>query len=216
MHKAVFLIDIDNTLLDNDHIKEEIKRSLISVLGEGEALHFWHHHDEFREYKKLVDFPHIIHQYCAEKHKDTCELTLGRIFQNIEFQHALYPKAYEVLSHLKTLGKVVLFTEGDSVYQKMKVDKSGLAERADAVELYEHKLDHLSEIMKKYEGYKVIVIEDRADTLIKIKKQFPEIFAIEVCQGHYATADHKLHKALNMVVNSIGELLSLSNNTILI
>lgn len=36
----VFLIDVDNTLLDNDHIKEEIKKSLIRVLGENEANHF--------------------------------------------------------------------------------------------------------------------------------------------------------------------------------
>ena len=71
-------------------------------------------------------------------------------------------------------------------------------------------LDHLSEIMKKYEGYKVIVIEDRADTLIKIKKQFPKIFAIEVCQGHYATVDHKEHEALDMVIHSIARLLTLS------
>ncbi|MBI2443346.1 MAG: hypothetical protein HYV40_05595, partial [Candidatus Levybacteria bacterium] len=88
----------------------------------------------------------------------------------------------------------------------------GLAERADAVELYKHKLEHLSEIMKRYEGFTKIVIEDRADTLIKIKKQFPEIFVIEVCQGHYATVDHKLHKALDKTVNSIEELLSLQNN----
>lgn len=207
--RVVFFIDVDNTLLNNDHIKDEIRKSLMKILGENEAMHFWNHHDEFRKYKKLVDFPNIIHRYCAEKHKDTCELTLGRIFQNIEFQHALYPKAYQVLKHLKTLGKVVLFTEGDKVYQKMKIEKSGLAERVDEIILYEHKLEHLSEIMKRYEGFTIIVIEDRADTLIKIKQQFPKIIAIEVRQGHYATADHDLHKALDKTVNSIEELLSL-------
>lgn len=208
MQKITILVDLDNTLLNNDHVKEEIRKSLISVLGEQEAMHFWHHHDEFREYKKLVDFPNIIHQYCAEKHKDTCELTLGRIFQNIEFKHALYPHAYEVINHLKMLGKVVLFTEGDPIYQQMKIDKTGLKELVDEVVLFEHKLEHLTEVMKKYVGYKIVVIEDRADTLLKIKEKFPNIFTIEVCQGHYSTIDHREHKELDMKVDTISELLT--------
>jgi len=205
----LFFIDVDNTLLDNDHIKEEIKKSLTRVLGEDEANHFWHHHDDFRENKKLVDFPNIIHEYCAEKHKDTCDLTLSRIFRNIEFGHALYPKAIEVLKYLKTLGRIVIFTEGDSVYQKRKIEQSDLASFVDEIALYEHKLEHFRELTKKYEKYKIAVIEDKSDTLLKIKQQFPTIFTIEVCQGHYATTDHKEHSKLDMTINSISDLMNL-------
>ena len=207
---VVFFIDVDNTLLDNDHIKEEIKKSLIRVLGEDEANHFWHHHDDFRENKKLVDFPNIIHEYCAEKHKDTCDLTLSRIFGNIEFSHALYPKAIQVLKYLKTLGKVVIFTEGDSVYQKRKIEQSGLASFVDEIALYEHKLEHIGELIKRYKEYKIVIVEDKYDTLLRIKKQFPRIFTIEVCQGHYATTDHKKHSELDMTVDSISDLMTLS------
>lgn len=35
----VFFVDVDNTLLDNDHIKGEIKKSLIKALGQKEAKH---------------------------------------------------------------------------------------------------------------------------------------------------------------------------------
>jgi len=212
--RVVFFIDVDNTLLDNDHIKEEIKKSLIRVLGRDEANHFWHHHDDFREYKKLVDFPNIIYQYCAEKHKDTCDLTLSRIFGNIEFSHALYPRATEVLKYLKTLGKVVIFTEGDSVYQERKVEQSGLGKDVDEVLLYEHKLEHIGELIKKFEGYTIIFIEDRPDTLQKIKNQFPKVFTIEVCQGHYGNEDHKIHSSLDLTINSISELLHFSESNL--
>lgn len=208
--QIVFFIDVDNTLLNNDHIKEEIKNSLIKVLGEEEANHFWQHHDSFRQEKKLIDFPNIIREYCQEKHKNTCELTLGRIFQNIEFKHALYPQASDVIKHLKTIGKVVLFTEGDDVYQKMKLEKSGLSELSDGVELYKHKLDHLKEIVGKYKNHKAIFIEDRSDILQKIKKLLPEVFTIEVCQGHYATSDHREHEKLDKTIGSISELLKIS------
>ncbi|MBI2031034.1 MAG: HAD family hydrolase [Candidatus Levybacteria bacterium] len=209
--RVVIFIDVDNTLLNNDHIKDEIKKSLIRVLGNKEANHFWQHHEEFREYKKLVDFPNIIHEYCAEKHKNTCDLTLSRIFENIEFSHALYPKAIEVLKYLKTLGKVVIFTEGDSIYQRRKIEQSGLASFVDGITLYEHKLEHVGELTKKYEGYKIVIIEDKSDTLLKIKEQFPAIFAIEVCQGHYATIDHKEHSKLDMTVDSISDLMNFND-----
>lgn len=210
--RTVFYIDVDNTLLDNDHIKDEIKKSLIKVLGEREAIHFWQHHDEFRSQKKLVDFPNIIHAYCAEMHKDTCDLTLNRIFESIEFSHALYPEAINVIQHLKELGKVILFTEGDSVYQRRKLDQSGLAKMADGVELYEHKLEHLDEVLKKYGGNKIVFIDDRAESLSKIKNQFPEVFTVEVCQGHYAAVDHKIHETMDKVINSISELHTLKQS----
>ncbi len=212
--KVVFFIDVDNTLLDNDHVKEEIKKSLSRVLGEDETNHFWQHHDEFREYKNLVDFPTIIRQYCSEKHKDTCELVLSNIFDNINFAHALYPQAYEALQHLKTLGKVILFTEGDNVYQKKKIQKSGLEVFADDVLLFEHKWEHFAEIVKQYEGRQHVLIDDRADPLVKAKQQFPHIFTIEVCQGHYATADHKKHQDLDMKIHTLSELLLLKESDI--
>ncbi len=210
----VFLIDVDNTLLDNDHIKEEIKHSLILVLGEKEAMHFWHHHDNFRDYKKLVDFPNIIHIYCAEMHKDTCDTKLHRIFDSIEFAHALYPEAKNVLTHLKTLGKVALFTEGDSIFQKMKIEKSGLAKLVDEVLLYEHKWENFAQIIRQYKDSSIILIDDRADALAKVRLKFPQVFTVEVCQGHYAAIDHKIHEELDIKINSISEILKFNNKTL--
>jgi hypothetical protein len=89
----VFLFDVDNTLLNNDLIKEQIKASLIKVLGETEAMDFWWHHDEFRSYQKLVDFPAITKAYCMEKNVDSCEMTVGTVFSGINFVDALFPKS---------------------------------------------------------------------------------------------------------------------------
>lgn len=210
MKKIVFLVDVDNTLLNNDHVKDEIKKALVRVLGEDETKHFWLHHDEFREEKKLVDFPNIIHQYCAEKHKDTCDLTLGRIFNSIEFSHALYPQVNNVMQHLKTFGKVTLFTEGDSIYQKRKIEQSGLDAMVDDVILYKHKLEHIRELAKKYHKYKIVLIEDKADILVQAKKQVSQLFTIQVLQGHYATMKSKADKVTDMQIQSIEVLLTIN------
>lgn len=211
MVPLAFFIDVDNTLLDNDHIKKEIKRSLDKILGTDEANHFWQHHDQFRTEQQLVDFPRIIRQYCHEKHEDTCEMTFSQIFSTIEFKHALFPQTPAVLQHLKTLGHVSLFTEGDSVYQKMKIEKSGLAALVDEVFLYDHKLEHLGDIVNKFESYQNVFIDDRASFLVTIKNQFPTIFTIEVAQGHYSTIDHTTHQKLDRKIKNIAVLLKFTS-----
>lgn len=211
-YNFVFFLDIDNTLLDNDSIKEEIRRSLVRVLGEVEANHFWDHHDSFRQEKKLVDFPNIIREYCAEKHAETCELKLSQIFQGIEFKDAIYSHVPQVLAHLKTFGKVVIFSEGDMVYQREKIEKSGIAAMTDGVFLYKHKLDHLEQIMKRHSLYKKVFIEDRLDTLVTIKQKYPTTVTIVVCQGHYSNPDCPTkHEGADLAIERISNLLSFSS-----
>ena len=202
----VFLIDLDNTLLDNDKVKDEIKQSLAKVLGPLEAEHFWDHHDDIRTKTNLVDFPAAIREYCSEKDAKTCNVRLGEIFDSIDFQKALYPDVYDVLKHLKTKGNVALFTEGDSIYQKMKIEKSGVGAMVDHVFHFEHKLEHFDEIEKTYKNYQIVVIDDRSETLMKVKEMHPDIQVIEVCQGHYSDIDHKPHLKLDQTIEAIKDL----------
>lgn len=201
-----FFIDVDNTLLNNDLIKEQIKLALVRVLGHTEADHFWRHHDEFRAYQKLVDFPRVTRAYCAEHHGATCERTVGTIFTTINFEAALFPGALDVIIHLKTLGGVYIFSEGDAVYQNMKIQKSGIAAAATSVLLYEHKLDHLDEAFAFAKNGRPVVIDDRDDKLMEIKKRMPEALTIVVCQGHYARTDCALNHTADKVIEAVGEL----------
>ena len=210
MHnQRTFFIDVDNTLLNNDHVKDEIKKSLIAVLGQKEAGHFWHHHDEFRAYEKFIDFPRIIKQYCGEVHKEKCEMIFLQIFNSIEFTHVVYPDSMAVLAHLKTIGTVYLFTEGDRVYQHMKVRKSGLEAVVDGVFLYDHKLDHVTEVVKEFADSRKIFIDDRVTILQAIKTMFPAVYTINVRQGHYNEYDKNDTKGIDKTIQTIGELLKL-------
>jgi len=211
MHKPlVFFVDIDNTLLDKDRIKTEIKQSLIKVLGHGEANHFWKEHEEFRSKNNLGDFPKIIEKYCKEKHADTCAIKLKNIFFIIDFKMAMYPAAAAALKHLKSFGKVAIFTEGDMVYQKRKVEQLGLNKLVDKIYLYLRKSDHIDVILAKWKGYTKVFIDDRSPKLIKIKKQYPETRIVEVCQGHFSNKDHVSHKKIDMTIESIEELLKMT------
>lgn len=203
----VFLFDVDNTLLNNDLIKEHIKESLIKVLGQADAMDFWWHHDELRSYQMLVDFPAITRAFCMEKNADNCEMNIGSVFSGINFAESLFPKALEVLDYLKTFGTTVIFSEGDMVYQKMKIQKSGLAQKVSEVFLYEHKIDHLEEITEKFKNQQLVFIDDRDDKLMAIKKQYPSAITIVVCQGHYAGPKCPMEHTADRVIGVIGEML---------
>ncbi len=214
--KLVFFLDVDNTLLDNDRVKEGIRQSLIKVLGKEEANHFWQHHDSFRERQQLVDFPNIIREYCTEKHPKTCEIKLGSIFQNIDFPSFVYPDVVRVIEHLKTMGKVVIFSEGDMIYQKAKIEKSGLAVMVTEVLLYEHKMEHLDEIMEKYQAYHSVFIEDRADILKSIKEKYPAVTTVLVCQGHYANPSCPNRHDADLTIEKISDLLTKRPHSVII
>jgi len=204
---TLFLVDLDNTLLNNDAVKAEIRKSLITVLGQSDAQHFWDHYNAIRTKTNLVDFPSAIKKYCEEKNAKTCDIRLKKIFHSINFKQALYPNVENVLNHLKTKGEVALFTEGDMIYQKVKIEKSGVGAMVNHIYHFEHKLEHFEAIKKKFHTYHIVVIDDRSETLMKLKALYPEITIVEVCQGHYSDVDHKPHPELDKTIESIGDLL---------
>lgn len=211
----VFFLDVDNTLLNNDLIKQEIKTALIKILGPVEAEHFWRHHDEFRAYQKLVDFPAITRSYCHEREANTCEMAVGNIFDAINFKAALFTCATEVIAHLKTFGTVCIFSEGDAIYQRKKIERSGLAKLVDHVFLYEHKYDHLNELKKMFPKERLIFIDDRDDTLAKLRQKLADILTIVVCQGHYAGPHCSTNYQAHRMILSIADILTLSKEEFL-
>ena len=205
----IYLLDIDNTLLDNDLIKKKIKESLDNALGKKEATHFWKHNDEFRKNENFVSFPAVIGKYCQEQHKESCDLTLSNIFENIDFKSAVYKGTSKLIELLKKTGDVYLFTEGDDIYQKLKMEKSGLDELVTGSFLFRHKLDHLDEIREKFKGKHLIFVDDKPQTLLKIKENLPKSSVVEVCQGHYSKEDHIQHSKFDATIDEISELLDL-------
>lgn len=210
MHKPlVFFVDIDNILLDNERVVREIKHSLIKVLGHGEANYFWKENEELRSKAHLVNFPKVIKKYCTEKHEEACELKLKNIFYIIDFKMAMFPTSYDVLKHLKTMGRVVIFTEGDRLYQKQKIERLELGKLVDKIYLYRNKSEHIDAVLLAWKNFHPVFIDDRSEKLSAIKKQHPKTKIVEVCQGHYSNTDHVTHKKLDKTIESIEEILKL-------
>ena len=204
----VFLIDFDNTLSNNDDLKDELKDALDSVLGKEETQQFWLFHDEFRDHEKLVEFPFIIRDYCKKVYTETWETKLTEIFNNIKVKDCLYTKAVEVLTHLKSLGKVYIFTEGDLDFQKAKVNKSGLEKYVDGVYVFDYKMEKFKYIIDLLNDKITIYIDDKTYNLEQAKEAVPTVKTVWVRQGYYKDVLAINPDNIDKIVNSLDELLT--------
>jgi FMN phosphatase YigB (HAD superfamily) len=188
----VFLLDVDNTLLANDDVKEDWDRHLKVQLGERLTAHFWDLYEQARHETDVVNIPLALDRLRQETPLSEMDEETYRhvhsLFDNYPFVQALYPHVLETLQHLRTLGLTVIVSDGDSCFQPEKISESGLAEAVEGrVLIYKHKQEHLDEIKQRYPADHYVVIDDKPQILVDIKHLWgKEVTTVLVQQGKYA------------------------------
>ena len=102
-----FLIDVDNTLLDNDTAKADEATYLRGLLGEAAASRFWEFYEEVRKEEGVVDFPLTLARFDREVAGQFSPETLYHLSSYLltfPFPHYVYPGALDTLAYLNTLG----------------------------------------------------------------------------------------------------------------
>jgi FMN phosphatase YigB (HAD superfamily) len=184
-----FLLDVDNTLLDNDRVKKDIRDAVASLVAVDPASRFWSLYEEVRDEEGVVDFPETLRRFRRAfpdepRAEDVDRAVLGR-----PFERYLYPRATLVIAHLWTLGEVAILSDGDRVYQPAKIARAGLlmATRGNVL-VYEHKEDHLAEVQRRFPARHYVHIDDKAALLGRTKVGLgSRATTIHVRQGHYAS-----------------------------
>lgn len=212
MPSIVFLVDVDNTLLDNDRVKANLDDHLRAVVGSRLAQCFWDIYEQVRKEKGVVDIPAALisfrEQTPATEMDEYTYQHIHSMFEHYPFDKALYPGALETIGHLKTLGTVVIVSDGDLHFQAEKIFNSSLANAVDGrVLLYTHKQDHLSEIMEHYPADHYVILDDKPDILADTKKILgPKVTTVLVKQGKYAAGKLPGHFIPDMTTDHIGDL----------
>ncbi len=193
MPTLVFLIDVDNTLIANDDVKNDLDAHIQVELGPVLTARFWDLYEQVREECGVVNIPLALKRLreqtpLSELDEQTYE-HVESIFENYPFFKALYPHVLETLHYLRTLGLTVIVSDGDMYFQAEKIFHSNLA---DAVEgralLYIHKQQHLDEVMRKYPADHYAMIDDKPQILADSKAIMGNrLTTVFVRQGKYAT-----------------------------
>jgi phosphoglycolate phosphatase-like HAD superfamily hydrolase len=212
MPSIVFLLDVDNTLLDNDGVKANLDDHLQAYLEPDLAKRFWDFYEQVRKEKGVVDIPVALTRFReqtsnAEMDEQTY-LHIRSLFEHYPFDKALYPYALETIQHLKTIGQVVIVSDGDLYFQAEKIFNSSLAEAVEGkVLLYTHKQEHLDEIMQRYPADHYVIIDDKPDILADAKKVLgPKLTTVFVKQGKYAARQLPKLFVPDITVDHIGDL----------
>ena len=212
MQPLVFLLDVDDTLLDNDAIKKDWDEQLQVELGSKLTTRFWEMYEQVRNERGVIDIPLALsrlREQTSNTDLDERRYQHARsLFFDYPFYKRLYPYAIETLEHLRTMGLTVIASDGDLVFQREKIIKSHLAEAVEGrILLFAHKQEHFDEIMRAYPADHYVMIDDHQQILHDSKRIMRErLTTVFVMQGHYATGELQEDFEPDLTILHIGDL----------
>ncbi|MGH9454064.1 MAG: HAD family hydrolase, partial [Terriglobia bacterium] len=122
-----------------------------------------------------------------------------------------FPNALEVSQHLRTMGLVVIVSDGDVVFQPRKIERSGLWQAVDGkVLIYIHKEHELDDMERRYPASHYVMVDDKLRIHAAMKKIWGErLTTVFPRQGHFALDPQTLaaYPAADIAIERIGDLL---------
>ena len=208
---VVFLVDVDDTLLDNDRIQNDLKRHLEREFGPACRDRYWAILEELFNQLGYRDYLGALQRYRVEHPQDVHLLSMSSYLVDYPFANRLYPGALDVLERFGAWGRTVILSDGDVVFQPRKVERSGIFEAVEGhVLIYIHKEKALADVERRYPAEHYVLVDDKLRILAAVKKAWGERVTT-VCprQGMFA-CDPKVaasYPAADLTVERIGNLL---------
>lgn len=212
-NKLVFLFDVDNTLLDNDHVSQDLKRYLSREEGQDRQKRYWEIFEQLRAELGYADYLGALQRYRIENPRDPHLLWVSKYLVNYPFANRLYPNSLDAVEHVKQWGTPVILSDGDVVFQPRKIDRSGLFEAFEGnVLIYIHKEHDLKDVESRYPADHYVMVDDKLRILTAMKKVWgSRLTTVFPKQGHYALDPKVLtdYPPADISIDRIGEILRL-------
>jgi|SRR5882672_5333960 len=206
---VVFLVDVDNTLLDNDHVTADLRRHLDEAVGPEGRARYWALFEQLRAELGYADYLGALQRYRLEFPRDLRLLTVSGFLVDYPFANRLYPGSLDVLERFRSWGPTVILSDGDVVFQPRKVQRSGLAEAVDGVLIYVHKERELEDVERRYPAEHYVLVDDKLRVLTAVKRAWgARVTTVFPRQGHYAHDPEAIagHPPADLTVEHIGDL----------
>ena len=207
---VVFLLDVDNTLLDNDAVERDLQRHLARAFGPDAEQRYWEIFEQLRDELGYADYLGALQRYRIEHLRDPHILEVSLYLIDYPFANRLYPGALDVIEQLGSRGPTVILSDGDVVFQPRKVERSGLWEAVEGrVLIYVHKEQMLDDVAQRYPAKHYVMIDDKLRILSAMKQIWADrLTTIFPRQGHYAHDPSILasYPPADATIERIGEL----------
>ena len=213
MTDTVFLLDVDNTLLDNDAVIADLRRHLVDAFGADCDARYWEIFEQLRTELGYADYLGALQRYRAEHPLEAHVLKISLFLLHYPFASRVYPWAIDAIRHLRTRGRTVILSDGDVVFQPRKIEKSGLWAAVEGeVLIYIHKEQMLDDVERRYPARRYVMVDDKLRILAAMKKVWGDrLTTVFVRQGHYAHDAAHLDgfPPADVTIEKIGDLVNL-------
>jgi FMN phosphatase YigB (HAD superfamily) len=208
---VVFLLDVDNTLLDNDRFGADLGDRLEQAFGAAERARYWAIFGRLREQQGLADYLGSLQAFRAGLDDHPELLAMSEFLLEYPFAARLFPRALEAVAHLSTFGRPVVLSDGDIVFQPRKIQRSGIWHAVEGrVMIYLHKERVLDHMQQRYPAARYVMVDDKPNLLAAMKSTLGDnLTTVFVRQGHYARApeSNSVKPAPDLTIERIEDLI---------
>ena len=213
MTDTVFLLDVDNTLLDNDAVIADLRRHFIEAIGQDREQRYWDIFEQLRTELGYADYLGALQRYRVENPREMSVLQVSLFLLHYPFASRVYPGAFDAIHALKARGRTAILSDGDVVFQPRKIERSGLWAAVDGeVLVYIHKEQMLDDVERRYPAKRYVMVDDKLRILSAMKTTWKDrLTTVFVRQGHYASDPAALagYPAADITVDAIADLVNL-------
>jgi len=211
---VVFMLDVDNTLLDNDRFAADLAQRLDDDFGKPERERYWSIYAEERARLGYADYLGALQAFRTGADDAPALLLMSQFILDYPFHERVYPRALAALQHLRRLGTTAIITDGDVVFQPRKVQRSGLWDSVEARVLITLRKERRIELIEqRFPAAHYVMIDDKPRLLSAMKQILAHrLTTVFVRQGHYATESEGKHVdcAPDLSIKRIGDLCEFS------
>ena len=206
----IFLLDVDNTLLDNDRFGADLGETLATAFGTDQRDRYWSIYQQLRDECGYADYLGALQRFRSGLDNEPALLQMSKYLLEYPFEQRLYPQALETIAHLRSLAPTVILSDGDVVFQPRKIQRAGIwAAVRGEVQIYIHKQRMLVAMQQRHPAAHYVMVEDKPQLLADMKRQMGErLTTVFVRQGHYAAeGEHeRIEPPPDQTIACIGEL----------
>ena len=210
MTDTVFLLDVDNTLLDNDAVIADLRRHLVGVFGPECDRRYWEIFEQLRADLGYADYLGALQRYRVEQPREMQVLQISLFLLHYPFATRVYPGALDVINDLRARGRTAILSDGDVVFQPRKIERSGLWAAVEGeVLVYIHKEQMLDDVERRYPARRYVMVDDKIRILSAMKAAWGErLTTVFVRQGHYAADPSQVdpYPPADVTIDRIGDL----------
>ena len=192
--------------------KQDLHAHIYEAFGAGPQKRYWDIFEQLRADLGYADYLGALQRYRIEHPGDPQLLAVSLFLVNYPFAERLYPGAMDVIHGLRKNSRVVILSDGDVVFQPLKVARAGLWDAVSGqVLIYVHKEQMLDDVERRYPARRFVLVDDKVRILSAVKQAWGDrVTTVFPRQGHYAhdAALVASFPAADMTIDRIADLIA--------